>query len=284
MKIRFFTHYWLNDTWEQNKAWSEKNQYSSLSHTAGNLFTKRGVRIGDVIYVITVIKGSLFVCGRMVVGQIWDMQTAISNLPYQPWEAKEHAIASLCTPTNFELKVPDEITKRLKFISGEKTVSLKFSSSNHLDQQTLRGVRQLDPTSASLLDQLLPQLTEAFSESLLPEEITTTQEYYEGALKQITVNAYERNALARKACIEHYGLDCFVCGLNFKNVYGQLGEDFIHVHHLTPLSKIGKEYKLDPIEHLRPVCANCHAMIHRKKPELTVEELKESLRRTSQQH
>lgn len=281
---RFFTHYWLNDTWEQSKAWREQNQFPLLFHTAGNLFIKRGVRIGDVVYVITVLNGSLFICGKMVVGQIWDMQTAALNLPYQPWEASEHAIASFCTPTNFDLKVPVEITKRLKFISGEKTVSLKFSSSNHLDRQTLRGIRQLNPISASLLDELLPPLTEVLSEPLLPEELSLTQEYFEGALKQITVNAYERNALARKVCIEHYGWDCFVCGLNFKNVYGQLGEDFIHVHHLTPLSKIGKEYKLDPIEHLRPVCPNCHAMIHRKRPELSIEELQASLKPISRRH
>ena len=284
MKIRFFTHYWFNETWEQSKASSEQNHHQLLHHSAGNLFTKRGVRIGDVIYVITVLKGSLFVCGKMVVGQICDPQTAATILPYAPWEAEEHIIASACTSKNFELKVPDELTKQLRFISGKKTLPLKFNNTTRLDQQTLRGVRQLDSASALLLDKLLPQLTEVFSESLLPEEIHTTQEYFEGALKQIMVNAYERNPLARMACIEHYGWDCFVCGLNFKNVYGQLGEGFIHVHHLTPLSKIGKEYKLDPIEHLRPVCPNCHAMIHRSKPELTIEELKELLRRNSQQH
>ena len=57
-------------------------------------------------------------------------------------------------------------------------------------------------------------------------------------------------------------------------VYGERGVGFIHVHHLKPLSEISKEYEVDPIGDLRPLCPNCHAMIHRR-PEMGIEELKE---------
>lgn len=61
-------------------------------------------------------------------------------------------------------------------------------------------------------------------------------------------------------------------------MYGLIGEDYVHIHHLKPLSEIGKEYELDPIKDLRPVCANCHAIIHRKKPAYTIDELKSIIR------
>lgn len=98
--------------------------------------------------------------------------------------------------------------------------------------------------------------------------------YREGTPNQVIQTRYERNPHARKACIEYYGYSCAVCNFNFQHVYGDLGKDFIHVHHLTHVSKIGKQYSVDPINDLRPVCPNCHAMLHRGKEELSIEELK----------
>ena len=74
--------------------------------------------------------------------------------------------------------------------------------------------------------------------------------------------------------MQHYGYDCAVCDFNFGELFRELGEGFIHVHHLKPLAEIGDEYYLDPIKDLRPVCPNCHAMLHRKRPPLSIEELK----------
>jgi 5-methylcytosine-specific restriction protein A len=111
----------------------------------------------------------------------------------------------------------------------------------------------------------------------LPEEVEDSNEYSEGTTKKVPVNKYERNSKARKACIQHYGLNCRVCGFNFETIFGEIGVGYIHVHHLTPLSKISKKYKLDPIKDLRPVCPNCHAMIHSKKPAYTINELRQVL-------
>lgn len=112
---------------------------------------------------------------------------------------------------------------------------------------------------------------------VLPEEAVEPEKLYEGATKTISVNIYERNPQARKMCIDAYGVTCAVCGFNFADAYGEIGEGFIHVHHLKPLAEIGAEYQLDPVEHLRPVCPNCHAMLHRRKPILSIEELKASI-------
>ena len=98
--------------------------------------------------------------------------------------------------------------------------------------------------------------------------------YSEGKAKKVIVNSYERNPHARKKCIDHYGLNCQVCDFNFFEKYGDIGKDFIHVHHIIELSTIGEEYEVDPIKDLIPVCPNCHSMLHKNKPAYTVEELR----------
>lgn len=101
--------------------------------------------------------------------------------------------------------------------------------------------------------------------------------FVEGSLRQVTVNAYERSPGARRACILHYGARCQVCGLNFKERYGEIADGFIHVHHLVSLAAIGEEYVLNPVRDLRPVCPNCHAVLHRTDPPLSIEELQAML-------
>jgi hypothetical protein len=114
------------------------------------------------------------------------------------------------------------------------------------------------------------------------DEIRDPTSLHEGAVTQVVVNAYERNPRARQECIAHYGSRCSVCDFDFEQVYGEIGRDFIHVHHLVPLSEIGKEYQINPVQDLRPVCPNCHAMLHRRMPPLSVLELKEKIQATGQ--
>jgi 5-methylcytosine-specific restriction protein A len=98
---------------------------------------------------------------------------------------------------------------------------------------------------------------------------------FEGAVKLVRVNVYERNPVARRRCIDHYGAICSVCNFDFAAVYGPIADGFIHVHHLRLISECGGEdYEVDPIEELRPVCPNCHAILHRRDPPLEINELK----------
>lgn len=119
-----------------------------------------------------------------------------------------------------------------------------------------------------------------FEDIKYADEIEADMKYSEGKTKQILVNSYERNAIARRKCIEYYGLNCQVCNFNFENVFGRIGKDFIHVHHVVDISSIGKEYSVDPIKDLVPVCPNCHNMLHRKKPAYTIDELRQMLQIT----
>ena len=107
-----------------------------------------------------------------------------------------------------------------------------------------------------------------------PEEALEDKAIFEGKTQQINVNRYERSNKARKSCIDHYGSSCIVCDFNFKEVFGEIGEGFIHVHHLSSLSEIKEHYEVDPMPDLRPVCPNCHAMIYRRVPPFRIDELK----------
>ena len=128
---------------------------------------------------------------------------------------------------------------------------------------------------AKVLDAAYPESTPTLG--LLPEEVDNSSDFHEGAVKQILVNAYERNAQARNKCLDHYGVKCSVCGMAFEKVYGSVGKGFIHVHHMKPLGEIGTSYTIDPINDLCPVCPNCHAMIHMRKPAYNIEDVKAML-------
>lgn len=99
--------------------------------------------------------------------------------------------------------------------------------------------------------------------------------YTEGTPNQVRLTKYERNPFARKKCIQHFGLSCQVCEINFEKTYGEIGKDFIHVHHISQISNVGKAYQVDPLKDLIPVCPNCHSMIHKRKIPYSIKEIKE---------
>lgn len=102
----------------------------------------------------------------------------------------------------------------------------------------------------------------------------------EGEERDSVSKRFERSRKARKKCIELYGCKCFVCGFDFEAVYGELGKDYIEVHHVWPVSKRRSEYKVNVASDLRPLCSNCHSMVHRKRENvLDVENLRSLLKR-----
>lgn len=121
------------------------------------------------------------------------------------------------------------------------------------------------------------ELSEVRNSIVSADEIADPEKYIEGASYKVSVNTFERNSKARRVCIEHYGATCMACGLDFQSTYGEIGAGFIHVHHLTPLALIREGYEVDPIADLRPVCPNCHSMIHRENPPLTLDALRKRI-------
>ena len=137
--------------------------------------------------------------------------------------------------------------------------------------------------------QLRPELVEALEitgltgDEPFPDELSidTTEHLFEGIKRTITVNSYERNSKARELCVKHWKAICSVCDFDFEKTYGELGNGFIHVHHLIPISQVGKTYQVDPINDLRPVCPNCHSMLHRENRTLEINDLNNIISQTT---
>lgn len=110
---------------------------------------------------------------------------------------------------------------------------------------------------------------------LLPSEDESA--LIEGGRTLVQVNRFERDPRARRLCIQVFGTRCVVCGFDFAETYGRIGIGFIHVHHLRPLSSAKGKHEVDVRRDLRPVCPNCHEMIHRKRPPFSIEALKARL-------
>lgn len=110
-----------------------------------------------------------------------------------------------------------------------------------------------------------------------PEQLEDDPEFTEGAVRRVTVNAYERDPAARAACVAKHGLRCAVCGMSFEERYGAIGRGFIHVHHKKPLALRRGEHRLRVSTDLVPVCPNCHAMLHTQDPPLGIDELRARL-------
>jgi len=91
----------------------------------------------------------------------------------------------------------------------------------------------------------------------------------EGDIVECHFSRHERNPKLRRACIEHFRLQnkgriaCAACEMAFAERYGQIGEGYIEVHQLSPVSQVEGVHEVDPTKDLVPLCANCHAMIHR---------------------
>lgn len=265
---RHFTHYWANATWKMAMG---SDPGSSLDRSASSQFRKRGVRAGDFLYVVTVQDGHLQLGARMRVAKVIDHAEARRLFGRDVWPAPDQAIGTNGTPLRHDSTVPEAVVRRLRFAPGGKP--LRFVG-RKLDTQTLRGVRELTPESAALLDLLLEAAPR--DSGPLPEELPR---FIEGMSKRVVVNSYERDARARATCIQHHGVACSVCGLTMAQTYGELGTGFIHVHHLRPLSEARRRRRVDPARDLRPVCPNCHAMLHRSKDPADIDSLKRIVRR-----
>lgn len=110
-------------------------------------------------------------------------------------------------------------------------------------------------------------------------DISTYNARTEGKKIESFTTRYERDPTNRLEAIRIHGNKCMACGFDFKAVYGDLGEGFIEVHHINPLSTLDNETIINPATDLICLCSNCHRMIHRNKDTLSLEELKLIIRR-----
>lgn len=215
----------------------------------------RKVKIGDrfVLIRLGIEPKGIFGCGY------------VSSLPEQGphWDEEKAANGVMAHYTDLLFKA----------LSSEPIIDLKYLESRyphyHWTPQA-SGVSIPDEIADDLF--VIIQTDTRFGFNAL--QAKDVRKYSEGKPRKITTLTYDRSSDARTACVNHYGYKCEVCDFDFESKYGIRGERYIEVHHLKPIADIGREYKIDPINDLRPVCSNCHKMLHRRKPVLSIEELK----------
>ncbi len=106
----------------------------------------------------------------------------------------------------------------------------------------------------------------------------------EGGLTKAESLKRKRSQKLRDAAIDYYQdedgkLFCTVCGFCFEDCYGNIGKGFIEIHHEKPVYQYSsggfKSFIKEAIKNVKPLCSNCHRMLHRnyKKP-LSIIELK----------
>jgi len=107
------------------------------------------------------------------------------------------------------------------------------------------------------------------------------ESYVEGDQRLKTHIWLERSTKGRKRAKEYWRrklghLHCVACGFSFEQMYGVIGIDFIEMHHDRPLSS-GR--RMTAVTELRPLCSNCHRMVHRQPSEvLPIRKLKQWLK------
>lgn len=138
------------------------------------------------------------------------------------------------------------------------------------------GTRRPHPQQVTASSSSIDELPE--NEILIEEE---ESDFPEGKEKFKQHRYLERDGqIARRAKAQRLAkmgkLECEVCQLDFAARYGEIGRGFIEAHHRTPVAQLAGTKKTK-IEDLALVCSNCHRMLHRGSPLLTVEQLKEKL-------
>jgi len=136
----------------------------------------------------------------------------------------------------------------------------------HLEAERIKNIAN---ASQELIDQLENIEAPPASEDQASEGVVQTKLHMYRERNASLVNKKKKQAL------EKYGvLHCEVCNFVYSKKYGKHGSGYIECHHTKPVSELISGEKTH-IRDLALVCADCHRMIHRKRPWLSLSELKD---------
>lgn len=221
---------------------------------------KSGIHTGDFIFLVRVGRD------RGIVASGVAASVAYRDLHWDSERATENKLANYVR-VDWDYQV--EISNRLKV--EDLLEQFPIVPWNNLAGS---GVQVDEAVEDALIEKWFDHL--GIEVTTFPDE---TSRYFEGASKAVMVNRYERNPAARKECLRIFGAKCAVCGFEGERAYGSAGKALIHVHHVIELSEVGEGYEVDPKTDLVPLCPNCHAMIHRRRPAYSIKELKSLLKK-----
>ncbi len=174
---------------------------------------------------------------------------------------------------NFAELDPDVPTGLPNGGAQDKIVWEEFSGDPGLLEETAASIRSnVDELKKSLFEEAGYAVAD-LDEAEAPEGrvLTRTHRYRERNPKIV-------EAKKAKVFDETGVLLCETCQFDFDRNYGSRGKGFIECHHTLALSKLEPGHKTR-LDDLALVCSNCHRMIHRKAPWLSIAELKALVRK-----
>ena len=129
-------------------------------------------------------------------------------------------------------------------------------------------------TTEKILEKSLE--SESTSHAVLSQE--RVEQVDEQAISASDVSETDYKEKLKKECLEYYGAICDLCGFDFGYTYGEAYESCIDVHNHKQVE--GEEIleTTHPIEDLIPVCHNCHHVIHRTIPPISVEDMRKMVK------
>jgi hypothetical protein len=289
--------------WPWTLVLREFEEVKILAHDASNKFEHRHIVSGDVLWYVTCpadsagdLTGQLVLFGHMIVGEtFYDNESAQRYLTQAfglrytvRQDARIHVFTRPGTQEPYNLVDVTAIASALRFDSAAGHDRLSTTEGHVTAPQEMQALRLLQPVSIALLEGLwatrvrVKDPADPSTVLPLPSLEPDDQAFPEGSVVQRTHLARERNralvARAKQRFKELHGgrVFCQVCGFDFAACYGPLGADYIEAHHTVPVSELQPD-SVTRVEDLAIVCANCHRMLHRKRPWLTMDELRSLL-------
>lgn len=130
---------------------------------------------------------------------------------------------------------------------------------------------------SNLVNSILLNISSEKQVCATPENSFEEEIFPEGKILYRLHRHRERNTKVvkekKRQAIKSNKLVCEICAFNFYKTYGEIGKGYIECHHIVPISEYGDSTKTRMTD-LILVCANCHRMLHRKRPWLKKGELK----------
>ncbi len=156
----------------------------------------------------------------------------------------------------------------------EEVIWKEFASAPDKLRNVAEAIRKA--VSIGLDDDIFGDLDEASGITEAPEGRLLTRMHETRERSKTLVAAAKNRALKTMGT-----LSCEACSFDFGKTYGPRGDGFIEVHHCKPVHTLveGSKTKL---EDLALLCANCHRVLHRQTPWLTVEEVRNLLLTTGE--
>lgn len=289
--------------WPWEMVCHEFNVVQILAHDASNQLERRHIEPDDTLWYVTVpvadgdLTGQLVLFGRLEVAAILHSNdeaqrylTGIFGLTYKVrQDAKIHIFARPGTQEPYNLMDITAFANALRFESANGRDRLTILDGHVANTYEMRAIRTLTPSTVRLVSNVWETRERRAAppalESVLPVPIIEPDEqaFPEGTVKQRLHLSRERNrelvTRAKQRFKEQHGgrVYCQVCDFNFGARYGPLGDDYIEAHHTIPVSELSED-SMTRIEDLAMVCANCHRMLHRRRPWLKMDELRQLLR------